>query len=54
MHSPQACPSLFTALDWYRHGTVIRTSLSQLDLIAQYLPSSVFPWHLILPEGTVD
>jgi uncharacterized protein YyaL (SSP411 family) len=24
--SPQACPSLFTALDWYRHCTLVRSS----------------------------
>ncbi len=53
MHSyPQACPSLFTALDWYRHCTVIRAS-SQVDLITQYLPSSVFALASDLPEGTV-
>jgi uncharacterized protein YyaL (SSP411 family) len=29
MHkAPQACPSLFTALDWYRYCTLIRTGLS--------------------------
>lgn len=55
MHSaPQACPSLFTALDWYRHGTVIRTSGNQLEsLVTQYLPSSVFALAADLPEGTV-
>ena len=49
--SPQACPSLFTALDWYYHCTVIRT-YDQLDLIAEYLPSCVFVAS-DLPEGTV-
>ena len=49
--SPQACPSLFTALDWYHHRTVIRT-YDQLDLSAHYLPSCVFVAS-DLPEGTV-
>jgi hypothetical protein len=38
--APQACPSLFTALDWYRHCTLIR--ISELEsLITQYLPACV-------------
>lgn len=50
----QACPSLFTALDWYRHCTLIRTSKSQLDfLIAQYLPSCVLAEATDLPQGSV-
>ena len=53
MHSsPQACPSLFTALDWYRHGTLIRTSLSQMEL-SQYLPACAFALATDLPAGTV-
>jgi len=52
MHSyPQACPSLFTALDWYRHCTVIRAS-SQLDLITS-ISSSLFALAADLPQGTV-
>jgi hypothetical protein len=53
-NAPQACPSLFTALDWYRHCTLIRTSKSQLEsLIAQYFPTAVFALAADLPEGTV-
>lgn len=53
-NAPQACPSLFTALDWYRCCTLIRTSKSQLDsLIAQYFPTAVFALAADLPEGTV-
>jgi hypothetical protein len=54
MHSsPQACPSLFTALDWYRYCTLIRTSGTQLDeLIQQYLPAAVVATATV-PEGTV-
>ena len=55
--SPQACPSLFTALDWYRHCTLIRTSLSQMEALAQYLPqylpTCVFALATDLPEGAV-
>ncbi len=54
MHSaPQACPSLFTALDWYRHCTLIRTWADQMDLIAQYLPASIFTLADDLPEAAV-
>ncbi len=54
MHSsPQACPSLFTALDWYRYCTLIRTSGTQLDeVIQQYLPAAVVATATV-PEGTV-
>ncbi|HEY9903251.1 MAG TPA: thioredoxin domain-containing protein [Candidatus Sericytochromatia bacterium] len=52
--SPQACPSLFTALDWYRHCTLIRSSADQLtSLITQYLPASVYHLESNLPEGAV-
>ncbi len=55
MHkAPQACPSLFTALDWYRHCTLVRTGAEQLDsIIAQYLPCCVFALAADLPEATV-
>lgn len=52
--SPQACPSLFTALDWYRNCTLIRTTASQLnDLINKYLPSAVIAIATDLPQKTV-
>ncbi len=51
--SPQACPSLFTALDWYRHCTLIRTSSEQLDLVTQYLPAAVFALTADLPEESI-
>ncbi len=51
---PQACPSLFTALDWYRNCTLIRTSSEQLDLlITQYLPASVLKIETELPQGAL-
>lgn len=55
MHSsPQACPSLFTALDWYRHCTLIRSKTELLNsLICQYLPASVLAIADALPEASV-
>ncbi len=55
MHkSPQGCPSLFTALDWYNNCTLIRTTPQQIDfLTAEYLPTSAFAAVSNLPEGSV-
>jgi uncharacterized protein YyaL (SSP411 family) len=52
--TPQACPSLFTALDWYLYCTLIQTSEHHLaDLMTQYLPTSVFALATDLPTGSV-
>ena len=52
--TPQACPSLFTALDWYRNSTLIRTTTEQIhSLMSQYLPSTVFAVASKLPENSV-
>ncbi|YAF97192.1 MAG: thioredoxin domain-containing protein [Nodularia sp. CChRGM 3473] len=52
--APQACPSLFTALDWYRNATLIRSTTEQIiPLISQYLPVSVFSVISNLPAGSV-
>lgn len=52
--SPQACPSLFSALDWYSNYLLIRTTPEQLTaLIPQYLPTAVWAIESNLPEGTV-
>ncbi len=55
MHrAPQACPSLFTALDWYRNSTLIRSTTEQINsLIPKFLPASVFALTSDLPEGSV-
>ncbi|MBV8885658.1 MAG: thioredoxin domain-containing protein, partial [Chroococcidiopsidaceae cyanobacterium CP_BM_RX_35] len=55
MHkAPQACPSLFTALDWYRYCTLVRGKAEVLNsLISQYLPASVFALTDELPEAAV-
>jgi uncharacterized protein len=52
--SPQACPSLFTALDWYRHATLVRTGEEPLKpLIRQYFPTTVYRIESSLPDGAV-
>ncbi|WP_414586514.1 thioredoxin domain-containing protein [Scytonema sp. PCC 10023] len=52
--APQACPSLFIALDWYRNCTLIRTTTDQVhSLIPKYLPSTALVAVAKLPEGSV-
>jgi uncharacterized protein YyaL (SSP411 family) len=52
--TPQACPSLFAALDWYRHCTVIRSTPEEISaLIAQYLPTTEFTITSELPDASV-
>jgi hypothetical protein len=52
--APQACPSLFIALDWYRNCTLIRTTTEQIQsLIPRYLPSTGLVAVAKLPEGSV-
>jgi len=52
--SPQACPSLFTALDWYYYCTLIRGGSDAIaSLISQYLPTSVYQLETDLPEDAV-
>jgi uncharacterized protein len=52
--APQACPSLFAALDWYRNSTLIRTTSEQINvLISKYLPTAVFTTVSKLPERSV-
>ena len=50
---PRACPSLFVALDWFRHGTLVRAARPQLAVIArQYLPTACLT-VADLPDGVV-
>ncbi|MDZ7957284.1 MAG: thioredoxin domain-containing protein [Aulosira sp. DedQUE10] len=50
----QACPSLFTALDWYRNSTLIRTNTEQISsLMPKYLPTVVFAVVSNLPENRI-
>ena len=52
--SPTACPSLFTALDWFLHGTSVKTSIEQIEqLNSHYLPTTVFRVEAELPESAV-
>jgi uncharacterized protein YyaL (SSP411 family) len=52
--APQACPSLFTALDWYRHSTLIRSTTDQINtLTGQYLPTVAFSVVSNLPDNSV-
>jgi uncharacterized protein len=52
--APQACPSLFAALDWYRNCTLIRTTWEQINsLISNYLPSAAFVAVSNLPQRSL-
>ena len=52
--SPTACPSLFTALDWWLHGTSVKTSMEQIkQLSSHYLPTTVYRIEGELPENAI-
>jgi uncharacterized protein YyaL (SSP411 family) len=52
--APQACPSLFSALDWYRNCTLIRSTIEHIiPLVPQYLSVTVFTVVSDLPPGSV-
>ena len=52
--APRACPSLFSALDWYLHYSLIRTSCDRFPpLLRQYLPTAVCKLEPALPSGSV-
>jgi uncharacterized protein len=52
--SAQACPSLFTALDWYRNHTLVRTTTDALtSIISQYFPTAVYSLETNLPPASV-
>jgi uncharacterized protein len=50
--SPQSCPSLFAALDWFQHYTLVRMQDGS-ELRSMYLPTVVFRLEAELPEGAV-
>ncbi len=53
---PRACPSLFTALDWFHHGTLVQTTSDVLPtFIPTYTPTTVFTLKTKsdLPDGVV-
>ncbi|MEB3147911.1 MAG: thioredoxin domain-containing protein, partial [Sphaerospermopsis sp.] len=52
--SPQGCASLFTALDWYRNCTLIRSTTEQIkSLMPKYLPTTAFSVVSDLPDESV-
>lgn len=55
MHQhPQACPSLFTAFDWYSHCTTIRTAKAQIEtFLTQYLPAAMLTLADDLPGSSI-
>ncbi|MFN9732865.1 MAG: thioredoxin domain-containing protein [Microcystis sp.] len=51
--SPTACPSLFVALDHYRHGFCLRAPESSIEpLFSRYLPTAVYRVDASLPPST--
>jgi uncharacterized protein YyaL (SSP411 family) len=51
---PRACPSLFAALDWYRHGTVVRTRQAMVQPLSQhYWPTTVVTLADGLPDDAI-
>jgi uncharacterized protein len=52
--TPQACPSLFGALDWVRHPVLVRSGQEVVAQLARgYWPTIVFQVDGELPEGAV-
>ena len=52
--APRACPSLLSALDWFMHPTLVRTSAEQLpDIKSWPLPTAVLRLDADLPAGVV-
>ncbi|MFQ4137504.1 thioredoxin domain-containing protein [Nodosilinea sp. PGN35] len=51
---PRACPSLFGGLNWFLHGTVVKTTAATIsDLATGYWPTTVFAIDQNLPAGAV-
>ncbi|MEM7591289.1 MAG: thioredoxin domain-containing protein [Cyanobacteria bacterium P01_A01_bin.83] len=52
--SPTACPSLFTALDWFLHGTSVKADLEVIEqLSSDYLPTTILRVATELPSMAV-
>ncbi len=52
--SPQACPSLFTALDYYRFGNTVKGQSDTLThLLPQYFPVTSYLVSSELPDGAI-
>lgn len=53
-NAPQVCPSLFSALDWFRNHTLVRTTPDQIATLAQqYTPTVVYKVETALPQGSI-
>ncbi|MEL6249744.1 MAG: hypothetical protein AAFY78_02840 [Cyanobacteria bacterium J06648_16] len=51
---PRACPTLFQALDWFQHPTLMRTAVERISpLLKQSLPTAVVAIEENLPEGAI-
>jgi uncharacterized protein YyaL (SSP411 family) len=51
--SPTACPSLFVALDHYRHGFSLKAPATAIEsLLGRYLPTAVYRVDANLPPST--
>ncbi|MEL6399089.1 MAG: thioredoxin domain-containing protein [Cyanobacteria bacterium J06626_4] len=51
---PRACPSLFSALDWFRHATLVKAPPQLLStLVTQHSPTALFRADDTLPAHTV-
>ncbi|WP_353735116.1 hypothetical protein [Okeania sp. SIO2C2] len=51
--SPQTCPSLFIALDWYRNQTLVRNSEAEISsLITDYFPTTIYKVEADLPKNS--
>jgi hypothetical protein len=54
VRSPQACPSLFSALDWFQYPVLVRTSSELIaQLIPRYFPTTVFKLEPTVPSSAV-
>lgn len=52
--APQACPTLFSALDWFQTHTLVRSSAQYLSIVGQqYQPTTVLKPDNQLPEGAI-
>ncbi|PNK04109.1 thioredoxin domain-containing protein [Cylindrospermopsis raciborskii S07] len=52
--SPQSCPSLLIAIDWYRNSTLVRSSIDNIKILAgKYLPTTIFDVISKLPGNTI-
>ncbi|MCU0526105.1 MAG: thioredoxin domain-containing protein [Elainella sp. Prado103] len=52
--TPQACPSLFGALDWFRHLTLVKTTPEMMQALGrQFLPTAEYRAEIDLPAEVI-